>query len=59
MTNYKIAKIPGDGIGPDVMAAAVKVLEALENTRDISFEFNELIVGDDLKARTGVALPPG
>ena len=59
MTNYEIAKIPGDGIGPDVMAAAVKVLEALENTRDISFEFNELIVGDDLKARTGVALPPG
>jgi len=56
---YKIAEIPGDGIGPDVMAAAVKVLETLEETRDLSFEFNRLVVGDELKERTGVALPPG
>ena len=59
MTKYRIARIPGDGIGPDVMAAAVKVLEAVEETRDIGFDFVELEVGDDLKARTGVALPPG
>jgi len=59
MTKYRIAKIPGDGIGPDVMAAAIKVLEAVEDTRDIGFEFVELEVGDGLKARTGVALPPG
>ena len=56
---YKIAEIPGDGIGPDVIAAAVKVLETLEETRDLSFEFNRLVVGDELKERTGVALPPG
>jgi len=59
MVKYKIAEIPGDGIGPDVMAAAVKVLETLEETRDLSFEFNRLVVGDELKERTGVALPPG
>ncbi len=59
MTKYRIARIPGDGIGPDVMAAAVKVLEAVEETRDIGFDFVELEVGDGLKARTGVALPPG
>ena len=59
MAKYKIAEIPGDGIGPDVMAAAVKVLEKLEETRDLSFEFNRLVVGDELKERTGVALPPG
>jgi 3-isopropylmalate dehydrogenase len=59
MTKYKIAEIPGDGIGPDVMAAAVKVLEKLEETRDLSFEFKRLKVGDELKGRTGVALPPG
>ena len=59
MTKYRIAKIPGDGIGPDVMAAAIEVLEAVEDTRDIGFEFVELEVGDDLKARTGVAMPPG
>jgi 3-isopropylmalate dehydrogenase len=59
MAKYKIAEIPGDGIGPDVMAAAVKVLEKVEDTRDLSFEFNKLVVGDELKERTGVALPPG
>jgi 3-isopropylmalate dehydrogenase len=59
MAKYKIAEIPGDGIGPDVMAAAVKVLKKLEETRDLSFEFNKLVVGDELKERTGVALPPG
>jgi 3-isopropylmalate dehydrogenase len=59
MTKYKIAKIPGDGIGPEVMTAAIAVLEALEETNDIGFDFVELPVGDELKARTGVALPPG
>ena len=59
MTKYKIAKIPGDGIGPEVMAAAIEVLEALEETNEIGFDFVELPVGDELKARTGVALPPG
>ena len=59
MAKYKIAEIPGDGIGPDVMAAAVKVLEKLEETRDLSFEFKRLVVGDELKERTGVTLPPG
>ncbi len=59
MTKYRIAKIPGDGIGPEVMAAAIAVLEALEEKSDISFDFVELPVGDELKAKTGVALPPG
>ncbi len=59
MTKYRIATIPGDGIGPEVMAAAVSVLEGLEEVReDLSFEFVELQAGDGLKERTGVALPP-
>ena len=59
MTKYNIAKMPGDGIGPEVMSAAIAVLEALEEKNDIGFDFVELPVGDELKARTGVALPPG
>jgi len=59
MAKYKITEIPGDGIGPDVMAAAVKVLEKVEETRNLSFEFKKLDVGDELKERTGIALPPG
>ncbi|MCH4826186.1 MAG: tartrate dehydrogenase [Planococcus sp. (in: firmicutes)] len=41
MTTYKIAVLPGDGIGPDVTREAVKVLEALKKqdpTFDIAFE---------------------
>ena len=29
--NYHIAVLPGDGIGPEVMAQALKVLDAIRN----------------------------
>ena len=37
MAKYKIATIPGDGIGPEVMLAGVSVLKKLETVEDISF----------------------
>jgi len=55
---YSIATIPGDGIGTEVMAAAVKVLEALAEKTGLEFEFRLLYAGDEHKERTGVALPP-
>jgi len=55
---YSIATIPGDGIGTEVMAAAVKVLEALAERTGLEFEFSLLYAGDEHKERTGVALPP-
>jgi len=55
---YRIATIPGDGIGPEVMEAAVSVLNALAEARgDFRFEFVELQAGDRTRAETGVALP--
>ncbi|MGL5462657.1 MAG: isocitrate/isopropylmalate family dehydrogenase, partial [Aeromonas veronii] len=30
MSSYRIAVLPGDGIGPEVMAEAVKVLEKVQ-----------------------------
>lgn len=39
MDTYKIAVIPGDGIGPDVTNEAMKVLEALQELDD-AFEVN-------------------
>ncbi|MBQ04281.1 isocitrate dehydrogenase [Candidatus Bathyarchaeota archaeon] len=60
ITLYKIVTLPGDGIGPEVMAAAVSILEMLaESKGKIAFEFKELPVGDELKVRTGIAMPPG
>ncbi len=50
---HKIAVIPGDGIGPEVVAAEIKVLEST----GLPFEFTEYEAGDDCLARTGVALP--
>ncbi|MXV62046.1 NAD-dependent isocitrate dehydrogenase [Natronorubrum sp. JWXQ-INN-674] len=50
---HEIAVIPGDGIGQEVIPAAVEVLEAL----DIDFEFVEADAGDAVLEETGEALP--
>ena len=39
MKTYKIAAIPGDGIGTEVVSAGIEVLHALAG-RDGSFQFN-------------------
>lgn len=57
LARYRIATIPGDGIGPEVMEAAVKVLRALEERGSLGLDFVWLEAGDGLKERTGVALP--
>ncbi|TFH15809.1 isocitrate/isopropylmalate dehydrogenase family protein [Candidatus Bathyarchaeota archaeon] len=54
---YNIALLPGDGIGPEVVDATVKVLEALEKKTDIEFNFKTYMIGDAEKKRTGKALP--
>lgn len=50
---YKIAVIPGDGIGKEVMEATLHVLEAL----DIDFDYRFADAGDEHAEKTGVALP--
>jgi 3-isopropylmalate dehydrogenase len=55
---YSIATIPGDGIGMEVMAATVKVMEALAERTTLEFEFSLLYAGDEHKKKTGIALPP-
>jgi 3-isopropylmalate dehydrogenase len=49
----RIAVIPGDGIGQEVVPAAVRVLDAV----DPAFEYVEAEAGDAVKERTGTALP--
>ena len=48
----RIAVIPGDGIGQEVVPAARRVLESVAD-----FEFVEAEAGDTTKAETGEALP--
>ena len=57
MTKYKIALLPGDGIGPEVVDATVKVMDALQKKTDIEFEYKTYMVGDAEKKRSGTALP--
>jgi 3-isopropylmalate dehydrogenase len=42
---YKIALIKGDGIGPEIVNEAVKVLDAIASVENISFEYNEYLMG--------------
>ena len=42
---YKVALLKGDGIGPEIVSEAVKVLKALESRLDVKFEFREALIG--------------
>ena len=54
----RIAVIPGDGIGVDVTAEAVKVLRAAGDVFGRAFELEMLPWGADHYLQTGVTIPP-
>jgi len=56
-TTFKVAVLPGDGIGPEVMAEALKVLDAIEHKYDIKFERTMANVGGAGIDNEGKALP--
>ena len=43
--NYHIAVIPGDGIGPEIVAEAKKVLDKAASVYGHNFEYEELLMG--------------
>ncbi|ADU51878.1 3-isopropylmalate dehydrogenase [Thermaerobacter marianensis DSM 12885] len=55
---YRIAVLPGDGIGPEVTREAVRVLEAVGAAAGIRFEFAEAPVGGAAVDATGDPFPP-
>ena len=57
MTNYKIALIPGDGIGKEVLPEAVAVLEKIGGKFGISFEWREFDWSCETYAKTGRMMP--
>jgi 3-isopropylmalate dehydrogenase len=54
----KIAVLPGDGIGPEVTAQAVKVLNAIAKRFNHEFEFEEGLIGAIAIDKTGNPFPP-
>lgn len=57
MKSFKIAVLPGDGIGPEVMAEARRVLFAVEARFGLQFTFTEARVGGAAIDADGHALP--
>ncbi len=55
----RIAVIPGDGIGPEVVREAVRVLKYLQKTKAVELEFVDFDWGAEKFLRDGVSLPPG
>ncbi len=55
--NYKIAVIPGDGTGPEVVTEGKKVLLAAANKFGFSLDLTDFDYGGDRYLRTGEVLP--
>jgi 3-isopropylmalate dehydrogenase len=58
MTTYRIALIGGDGVGPEVAAGAVSVLEAVGRRFGFAFDWHVLTVGGIGIDTYGVAIRP-
>jgi tartrate dehydrogenase/decarboxylase/D-malate dehydrogenase len=58
MREHKIAAIPADGIGPEVIEAGIAVLDALaERMGDVKFSFRTFDWGTDYYRKHGVMMP--
>ncbi|MEM2220972.1 MAG: isocitrate/isopropylmalate dehydrogenase family protein [Ignisphaera sp.] len=56
-TTYHIAVIEGDGIGPEIVAATLGVLEKVRRKHGLNIKVLKAEVGDRALARYGVAVP--
>ena len=45
MANYKITLLKGDGIGPEIVNQAVKVLDKAAEKFDFTVEYDEALLG--------------
>ena len=53
----KVAVLGGDGIGPEVVAQGVKVLEALRDLRGWKLELHDFDLGADRYLKDGTTYP--
>ena len=58
MTEYNLALIPGDGVGPEVVAEGKKILTALSNLEpELNFTYTEFPWGSAYYRETGKMMP--
>jgi tartrate dehydrogenase/decarboxylase/D-malate dehydrogenase len=58
MRNYRIAAIPADGIGPEVIGAGLEVLDALAARSGFALTVDRYDWGSAFYRRTGAMMPP-
>ena len=56
--SYRIAVIPGDGTGPEVVAEGLKALKATAGIEGFSLELETYDLGGERYLKTGETLPP-
>ena len=57
MKRYNISVIKGDGIGPEIVDEAIKVLDAVSGACDFTLDYKEYLMGGIAVDETGVPLP--
>ena len=57
MAKYRIAALPGDGTGPEVLVEGLKVLEAAAEKTEFAYDLETYDLGGDRYLRTGETLP--
>ena len=57
MKKYKIAVIPGDGIGVEVVSSALEVLSHVSSNKDFEFEFTNFDWSSEYYFKNGVMMP--
>ena len=55
--DYRIVTLPGDGIGPDIVKEAVKVLKQVGKVYGHNFTFDEQLIGGSAIDQAGTSLP--
>ena len=55
--NLNIAVLPGDGIGPEIMAQGLAVLDAIAKRFNHKFSYNEALCGADAIEKVGDPFP--
>ena len=55
--SHSVVVLPGDGIGPEVTAEAVRVLESVDGQLNLKLEFSEGLIGGAALDATGEPLP--
>ncbi|MEM7647944.1 MAG: 3-isopropylmalate dehydrogenase [Cyanobacteria bacterium P01_A01_bin.70] len=55
--SFRITLLPGDGIGPEIMAVTVEVMNQVGSQLDLEFNFQEALMGGVAIDATGTPLP--